>query len=227
MYKLATSKAALNEITLIPGETIEIFLKQISQKYSLSYEKLMRYYIDLSPLRDGYIVPQTYHIPMGISQKHLIVYLLSYAYKFHKEMAIKIFRTYNKKSWYRYLIIASIIQKEAANTQEMPIISSVIYNRLKRGMKLQMDGTLNYGKYSHIKVTPKRIKSDNTKFNTYKFKGLPPSPVCSVSKEAILAAIFPKKTDYLYFVRGKNGKHIFSKNYKRHLLNIKDTSKKP
>jgi UPF0755 protein len=221
LYKISTSKAAINEITLVPGETVDVFLYLISKKYNLSYKKLIKYYKRLSPLRDGFIIPESYHIPMGIGEKHLIVYLLNYAYKKHRQMSMKIFRTYNPKSWYKYLIVASIIQKEAANKEEMPIISSVIYNRLKKRMKLQMDGTLNYGKYSHIKVTPKRIKEDNSRYNTYKYKGLPPNPVCSVSKDAIIAAIFPKKTNYLYFVKGKNKKHLFSTTYKKHIENIK------
>lgn len=99
----------------------------------------------------------------------------------------------------------------------MPIISSVIRNRLKKGMKLQMDGTLNYGKYSHEKVTPQRIRSDNSSYNTYKFSGIPKEAVCNVSFEAIKAAIFPAKTEYLYFVRDKKtNKHIFTSTLKEH-----------
>lgn len=99
----------------------------------------------------------------------------------------------------------------------MPKIASVIYNRLKKGMKLQMDGTLNYGIYSHVKVTPQRIRQDNSSYNTYKFTGLPKEAVCNVSLAAIRAAIFPLKTDYLYFVRDKNtGVHIFSTNIDDH-----------
>lgn len=99
----------------------------------------------------------------------------------------------------------------------MPIVASVIYNRLKKGMKLQMDGTLNYGIYSHVKVTPQRIRQDNSSYNTYKFTGLPKEAVCNVSLAAIRAAIFPLKTDYLYFVRDKNtGVHIFSTNIDDH-----------
>ncbi|MBL0687590.1 MAG: endolytic transglycosylase MltG [Sulfurospirillum sp.] len=220
LYKLANSKAAMDSITLIPGETIDIFLYQISQEYNLSYDKLMKYYLKFSPLRDGLIVPETYHIPVGIKERHLILYLINYASENHKKVAMKIFGEFDKKSWYKYLVIASIIQKEAANEKEMPLVSSVIYNRLKKGMKLQMDGTLNYGKFSHIKVTPKRIREDQSKYNTYKNRGLPPHPVSSISKEAILAAIFPKKTDYLYFVKSKKGEHAFSKTYKAHLKNI-------
>jgi len=220
LYKLANSKAAINDITLIPGETIDVFLYQISQEYKLSYKKLMKYYLKYSPIRDGLIVPETYHIPIGIGERHLVLYLINYAWKNHKKKSMKIFGKFTKKSWYKYLVIASIIQKEAANKKEMPLISSVVYNRLKKGMKLQMDGTLNYGKYSHIKVTPQRIKEDKSKYNTYKYRGLPPYPVSSVSKESIFAAIFPKKTSYLYFVKAKNGGHVFSKTYKEHVRNI-------
>ncbi len=221
LYKLSNSKAAMNTIILVPGETIDVFLYQISQEYNLSYNKLMKYYLKFTPIRDGFIIPETYHIPMGIGERHLILYLLNYAQEKHQKTATKIFGEFDKNSWYRYLIIASIIQKESANKKEMSLVSSVIYNRLKKGMRLQMDGTLNYGKFSHIKVTPQRIKEDKSEYNTYKSRGLPPYPVSSISNEAIFAAIFPKKTSYLYFVKSKKGVHVFSKTYKEHLRNIK------
>jgi len=107
----------------------------------------------------------------------------------------------------------------------MPIVSSVIHNRLKKGMRLQMDGTLNYGKYSHIKVTPKRIREDNTTYNTYLHKGIPLFPVCNVSDNAILAAIFPATTKYLYFMKSSKGTHDFSCNYSTHLKYIKHATK--
>ena len=75
----------------------------------------------------------------------------------------------------------------------MPIIASVVHNRLKKNMALQMDGTLNYGKYSNSVVTTDRIRNDETSYNTYKNKGLPKDPVCAVSLDAIKAAIFPVK----------------------------------
>jgi UPF0755 protein len=87
-------------------------------------------------------------------------------------------------------------------------------------MPLQMDGALNYGVYSHKKVTAERIRSDSSYYNTYKFRGLPPYPACSVSVTAIEAAIFPAKTDYLYFVKNSNGVHSFNKDYKAHVQEI-------
>ena len=107
----------------------------------------------------------------------------------------------------------------------MPLVSSVIYNRIKKGMKLQMDGTLNYAQYSHIKVTPKRIREDKSIYNTYLHKGVPEIPVCNVSFEAIRAAIFPAKTSYLYFMKSKKGTHDFSCNYSTHLTNIRRATK--
>ena len=200
-YKLTHQKAATRKITLIPGETKEIFFKHISDEFGLDEELLTEYYDKKCKIRDGVLIPQSYQVPMGMSERHLIYYLINYSLRVHKERAIKIFGHYDKKRWFRYITIASIIQKEAANKKEMPLISSVIHNRLKLGMKLQMDGALNYGKNSHKKVTKKMIREDSSIFNTYKRKGLPPYPVCSASVAAIKAAIFPAKTKYLYFVK--------------------------
>ena len=102
----------------------------------------------------------------------------------------------------------------------MPIVSAVIRNRLDKKMRLQMDGSLNYGKYSHTKVTPEMIRNDTTSYNTYRYDGIPEAPVGSVSFKAIQAAIFPANVDYLYFVRNKNGVHSFSKTYKEHIDNF-------
>ena len=102
----------------------------------------------------------------------------------------------------------------------MPLISAVIQNRLKKGIKLQMDATLNYGKYSHTAITPAIIKHDLSKYNTYKNKGLPPEPIGSVSKVSLLSAFLPERVDYLYFVKKPHGGHIFSKTYKQHQARV-------
>jgi UPF0755 protein len=169
--------------------------------------------------KEGFLKPDTYYLPIGMNKKQVCNFLRKLSFNYHSSIMNTIFGEVDFKRYYRYLIVASIIQKETYNKDEMKLISSVIYNRLKKGIKLQMDGTLNYGKYSHIPVTPQRIIEDNTKFNTYKFYGLPPSAVAIPSKEAIVAAIFPAKTDYLYFVKCGR-KHIFAKSYKQHLKNI-------
>ena len=216
LYKLTTAKAAMRDVMLIPGETSYIFLNILAQKLDLDRAKLQYQFERLSPYPDGVFVPNTYKLPLGITEEHVIKMLLKNSLKEYKKLSMKIFGTYNEKKWFHYVTIASIIQKEAASNKEMPLVASVIYNRLKRGMKLQMDGSLNYGKYSHIKITPKRLRTDRSRYNTYLYKGLPPYPVCNVSFDAIKAAIFPAKTSYLYFMKQKNGLHKFTSSFRAH-----------
>lgn len=217
LHKLTIAKAALETITLIPGETSVVFLEQAAKQLQLDKNTLLVQFQKQAPYSEGVFLPETYKIPKGITEDLFIKILLAYANNSYKKTAEKIFGEYNEKKWHQYIIIASIIQKESANENEMALVSSVIYNRLKKGMKLQMDGTLNYGIYSHTKITPQRIKEDESTYNTYKFEGLPKEAVCNVSLSAIKAAIFPAKTDYLYFVRDKGtGLHHFSTNLNEH-----------
>ena len=220
LNQLSSAKEAINVVTLIPGETKVIFLQELAKNQALDNEKLNHYYDKLSSYQEAGIVPETYHIAQNINEERIINILISQSEKEYEKLSKKYLNKYDKQEWNKILTIASVIQKEAANNEEMPIIASVIYNRLKIGMALQMDGTLNYGKYSHIKVTPKRIQTDKSGFNTYLNRGLPPYPICSVSKEAIISALNPKKTDYLYFMKNKSGVHDFTSSYQEHLRNI-------
>ncbi len=225
LYKLTHSKAALTQLTLIPGETTYAFSQQLAAELGLDAMKLYAYFNEYGHYSEGALVPDTYNVPIGIEEKTLAIHLLKSSAQRHMAWAEKIFGTYNKKKWEKFLVVASVIQKEAANKEEMPLVSSVIYNRLKKGMKLQMDGTLNYGRYSHERITPKRIRTDKSRYNTYKHKGLPPLPVCNVEFSAIKAAIFPAKTDYLYFMKNKKGTHDFTRYYSTHLTNIRSATK--
>ena len=226
LYKLTTAKAALVDVTLIPGETTFIFLNDLAVQLNLDRKKLEYEYNEQSKVIEGAFVPNTYKLPQGITEKDLIKILLDNSKKQMMDFSMKIFGTYNETKWFHYVAIASVIQKESANKEEMPLVSSVIYNRIKKGMKLQMDGTLNYGKYSHVRITAKRIREDNSIYNTYKYSGIPSTPVCNVSFDAIRAAVFPAKSDYLYFMKSKNGTHDFSCNYSTHLVNIKRATKR-
>lgn len=225
LYRLATSKAAMKPVTLIPGETTYIFFDQVADTLGLGREKLLEAMRKQSRYAEGALVPDTYQIPLGMDEARVVALLLT---RSHRKMAAwsrKIFGRYNERKWFHYVTIASVIQKEAADKDEMPIIASVIANRLANGMKLQMDGTLNYGAYSHTAVTSKRIRNDTSRYNTYRYRGLPPSPVCNVGFDAIKAAIFPAKTDYLYFVKGKDGRHKFARYFSTHKRNIRRVTK--
>ncbi len=222
LYRLTQAKAVLRKITLIPGETTEVFLSQVARRLDINETKLRDAYKKYAKYPEAAIAADTYHVPKKIDEERLIRFLLKSSERRYETMAKAHYGDYNRTQWQRILTIASIIQKETADKMEMPLISSVIQNRLAKEMPLQMDGTLNYGKYSHVKVTPDRIRDDNTTFNTYKHKGLPDSPVASVSTAAIEAAIQPAKTSYLYFMRNKKtGRHDFAKSFKVHRQNIR------
>jgi UPF0755 protein len=225
LHRVATAKAAMINVTLIPGETTYIFMQEMAKELDLDHELLLKEFKAQSPFKEGALVPDTYKLPRGITEKEVVALLLDRSDRRMREWSNMIFGTYNEAKWYRYLILASVIQKEAASVEEMSTVGSVIQNRINRGMKLQMDGALNYGKYSHVKITPARIRNDKTAYNTYKYKGIPDDPVCNVSLPAIRAAIFPAKTDYLYFMKNKRGQHDFTRYYSTHIANIKRATK--
>ncbi len=221
LYKLTKAQIPLLKITLIPGETSEMFFEQIAQQVDINQTKILEAYQAQAKYPEAAIFADTYLVPKKMNEAKLVRFLLKSSERKYATLAKEAYGDYNQTQWHKVLTIASIIQKEAANNQEMPLVSSVIYNRLQKNMRLQMDGTLNYGKYSHIKVTPERIKTDVSSFNTYKYKGLPDSPIGAVGSAAIKAAITPAKTNYLYFMRNKDGVHDFTDSFKKHRKNIR------
>jgi UPF0755 protein len=225
LYRLTTAKAATRSVTLIPGETTTVFLEQLAKELSMDINKLHDAYAKETTIKEGMFVPETYNVPKEMDEEGIIQYLLERSDESTKGLSMHYLGGYNKTKWLQIVTLASVIQKEAASIEDMPMVSSVIQNRLAKNMRLQMDGTLNYGEYSHQKVTARRIRTDESSYNTYKHGGLPDFPVCNVSKEAIEAALHPKHTDYLYFVRGKNGEHIYSSYFSTHHQNIVNATK--
>jgi UPF0755 protein len=122
------------------------------------------------------------------------------------------------------LTIASIIQREAAGKKDMRLISGIIWNRLFSGMKLQMDATLQYAKGTEEDgwwdTVTSHDKNIDSPYNTYKNKGLPPSPISNPGLAAIEAAYDPQKTSCLYYLHDKKGIIHCAKTYEEHKKNI-------
>ena len=221
LLELGAKKNRYRKFTIIPGETTYFVIKNLSKKLELKESDLALAYKSAAIFKEGNFIADTYNIPKYYNEKDTMNFLLNSSYKIHKKFANKYNLELNSTSYKNFVTIASIIQKEAANKKEMPLIASVIYNRLQKKMRLQMDGALNYGKYSHTKVTKERIKTDKTTYNTYKHKGIPKEPVCNVSTDALKATFNPAKTDYLYFMKKDATSHNFSNKYREHIKNIK------
>ncbi|MFN3233933.1 MAG: endolytic transglycosylase MltG [Gammaproteobacteria bacterium] len=161
---------------------------------------------------EGQFFPNTYFYHYGDTDQAILIRAMK-AMQFVLNEAWQVrAKDLPYKTPYEALIAASIIEKEAAISAERQLISGIIVNRLNRGMRLQMDPTLIYGLGSlyQKKLTKAKIKK-NTPYNTYKHKGLPPTPICMPGKAAIEAALHPEKTEYLYFVAKGDGSHVFSK----------------
>lgn len=121
------------------------------------------------------------------------------------------------QSPYELLIVASILEKEAALPRERRLISGIILNRLQKQMFLQMDPTVIYalGDEYHGSLTHDQLSVDSL-YNTYRYKGLPPTPIATVSRDAIDAAAHPEMSENLYFVAKGDGTHEFSATYAKH-----------
>lgn len=122
------------------------------------------------------------------------------------------------------LKIASIVQREAAGKEDMRLISGIIWNRIFNGMKLQIDATLQYAKGSEEEGWWKQVDPDDKEiespYNTYLYKGLPPSSIANPGSDAIYAAFYPQKTNCLFYLHDNNRKIHCAKTYKEHKRNI-------
>ena len=113
--------------------------------------------------------------------------------------------------------MASLLEREAKLEEEKPMIASVIENRLKKGMRLEIDSTVNYlYQYQKKRIYYKDLEKDSP-YNTYRHTGLPPGPICSPTEKSMYAAYHPAKTDFYFFVTKGEGAHHFTKTYQEHI----------
>ena len=165
---------------------------------------------------EGYIFPETYFISSNQTEKDIIVMMVQ---EFKKNIdKIDFGNTSKNLTLHEIITLASIIQGEAMSQEEMKTISSVFHNRLKRNMNLDANATIQYiipGKNRRLLNKDLEI---NSAYNTYKNKGLPPGPINNPGFEAIIAAIQPISTNYLYFVKDTEnyGKHVFNTTFGGH-----------
>lgn len=167
---------------------------------------------------EGYLFPATYDLSPEMTPHQIIEMMLG---RFDIMLTDEYKARANELGYSINDIVtmASIIEREAALPAERPIISSVFYNRLNIGMKLQSCATVEYileKRKSVLSVDDTKIDSP---YNTYLHPGLPPSPIASPGEESFKAALYPADTDYLYFVADGSGGHRFSKTYEEHLSN--------
>ena len=216
---LESGKSKVFKFTIIEGNTVKNVVDKLVANEKGSRENFEKAFKEIDfpyPTPDnnfeGYLYPETYFIPESYDEKAILnVFLKEFLKKFPVE------NYPDKDEFYQKLIMASILEREAAVESEKPLMASVFYNRIAKNMTLSADSTVNFVfNYEKKRVYYKDLEVDSP-YNTYKNKGLPPGPICNPTVSSVNAAYNPADTEYLFFVTKGGGEHFFSKTYKEHL----------
>ena len=214
----------IKKVRILEGWNINQIADHISKEMNLDRTKIIELCKDSTFVKsngvngsslEGYLFPDTYFFYVGDKPasilKHLIKMNESFWTRNHLIQSKKL-----NLSKHQIMTLASIIEGEAIYDSERAKISAVYHNRLNIGMRLQADPTIQY----IIPDSPRRLLNKDLKikspYNTYLNWGLPPGPINSPGKNSILAALYPEKNDFLYFVATGDGYHTFTTNEKDH-----------
>lgn len=175
-----------------------------------------------SPSLEGYLFPDTYHVPRGLSEQSLLTLMVrNFQKHYTADMATQAQRL--GLTQHEVITLASLIEKEAQVDAERSLIAAVFHNRLRRGMRLQCDPTVIYalGERFDGNLRKDDLQLDSP-YNTYRYTGLPPGPIANPGRRALEAAVHPAAADYLYFVATRDGgRHVFSKSLQEHNVAVR------
>ena len=169
-----------------------------------------------TPDLEGFLFPDTYQLVEPISIQKLVNDQLTTFSRQFSQVNLDYARSHHLTP-YDVLNIASLVQGEAATARDQPLIASVIYNRLRLGMPLQLDATTRYATGNYTKPLTQSQLNSRSPYNTRNHKGLPPTPIDNPGLAAIQAAAHPARTNFLYFVAKVcgNGSSVFESSYKK------------
>jgi UPF0755 protein len=167
---------------------------------------------------EGFLFPKQYEFEKGAKAPQMVTRMLEQYLMETQTLDISSAKERLNMSEYELVIVASLIEKEAARSEERPLVASVIYNRIRKDMPLQIDASVHYALDKQGEELSLADLKVNSPYNTYENTGLPPGPICSPSRDSLEAAMNPAETDYLYYVLKANGdEHVFTSNYQAFL----------
>lgn len=224
LENLGFSSDEFRSVTLPEGLTLARSLSLTAAKLDLDIEKMLRLASDPGFCRrlgvaadnlEGYLFPETYQIPLSMDEEQVIRMLVRHFFTVFESKMEERAREMDL-SVHEVVTLASIIEGEALLDRERATISAVYHNRLKQGMYLQADPTVQY----IIEDGPRRLFYKDYKidspYNTYRHLGLPPGPVMNPGAASLWAALYPADVHYLYFVARGDGSHVFSRTVREH-----------
>lgn len=197
---LLSREASVDSIRFVSLSTDEAFIKSLEVKVTNL---------------EGYLFPDTYNIFWRMDAARVIGMMVGRLFEIfdetHQEQAIRMGNTLH-----HILTMASMVEREAMVSGERPLIAGVLYSRLRMGMPLQCDATVQYALPKHKELLTYRDLEVKSAYNTYLHRGLPPGPICSPGASSIEAALYPEDTEYLYYVALGDGSHLFSRTKREH-----------
>jgi UPF0755 protein len=232
---MAQGQTSSRQLTIPEGYTVDQIAQLIAQKQignAKAFKELAQNYVpydymmpttDVTYKLEGFLFPSTYQVSRQVTAQQLIDMMTAqFQERFTPLMHMR--AEEEGLSVREVIILASLVEKEAQKAGDRPVIAGVFLNRLKQSMPLQSCATIQY-----ILGYPKEeLSVQDTElpsvYNTYLHKGLPPGPIANPGMAAIMAVLYPKATDYLYFVADKQGAHHFSRTYEEHLIAIQQVT---
>lgn len=222
--KLVQGKVVLHRVTLPEGSTIRDIARSLDREglgrdadvSDLARDRAFIQSLGLDHITlEGYLFPETYHYPKNESAGAILKSMVyQFRRQFTEEMRRRAFEV--GLSVHEVVILASIVEKEAAVDTERPLIAAVFLNRLRRGMPLQSDPTAVYDLPDFSgPIQPAHLKRQSP-YNTYLIKGLPLGPICNPGARSLQAVLFPADVPFLYFVSNHDGTHQFSNTLSEH-----------
>ena len=222
MQKIADGDIFYRRITLPEGLTTVQILELIMSEPYLSEDITV-------DVKEGELLPETYSFVRGDSRDSIIL-------QAKNAMRLAVDEIWNSredglplKRKEDLLVLASIVEKETGVPGERGLVASVFVNRLKKGMRLQTDPTVIYaltlGKQELGRLLTRNDLKVDSPYNTYKYYGLPPAPICNPGRKALEAAAHPEKSNFIYFVASGNGGHNFAKSLNEHNNNVRKWKK--
>lgn len=168
---------------------------------------------------EGYLFPDSYHLPQGLEEKEILsIFIDNFVSKTEDSLFFEIKE--QKRSFYEILIMASLLEKEVREKTDKGMVADILWRRIDTNFLLQVDATICYAEFKSFKncsLTRELFKLDSP-YNTYLYKGLPPTPINNPGTESMQAALNPLANDYWYYMTDrKTGKTIFSETFEQHL----------
>ena len=168
-----------------------------------------------SPDLEGFLFPDTYFLEKGVGAEKIISMMLD---NFNKKLTPELKKeiSLQKKTIFEIVIMASMIEKEVKTFEDKKIVSGILWKRLENKIPLQVDSTITFITGKKTTQIPLEDLQIDSPYNTYKYLGFPPGPISNPGLDSILAAIYPEKSDFWYYLSTPDGKTIFSKTLEEH-----------